>query len=117
MGLPEKEALGSLLLKQLVKGLLRTGKNVRWQRGTRLPSAAQVKLGHLEQCSTKTNISIKRLQDILLHDSADLFPKHKSEFILNFEPHLLVCNYKTFVKLCSSQHILSNHNDKMEAYI
>lgn len=76
-GLPENEALGPLLLEQLVQGPLRTGENVGRQRGAGLPCAAPVQLGHLQHRAAETDISVKRLQDIV----ADFFPKHESELI------------------------------------
>lgn len=86
--LPENEALGSLLLEKLVKCSLCTGENVRWQRGAWLPHAAQVELGDLKQSAARRQKFVKRLQDTLPYDSTDLFPKHKSKFISNFESHL-----------------------------
>lgn len=88
MGLPENEALGPLLLEQLVQGPLRTGENVGWQRGAGLPRAAPVQLGDLEHSAAQTAISVKGLQDTVPHDSADFVPKHESEFIPDFESHL-----------------------------
>lgn len=88
MGLPENEALGPLLLEQLVQGPLRTGENVGWQRGAGLPRAAPIQLGDLEHSAAETDISVKRLQDTVPHDSADFAPKDESEFISYFEPHL-----------------------------
>lgn len=71
-----------------MEGSLRAGEEVRRQRGAGLPGLAQVQLGHLQQGNAKAGMSMKRIQDLSLPDTPDIFPMHRSISIPHLESHV-----------------------------
>lgn len=114
MGSPEDKALGSLLLVKLVKGSLGAGEYVRWQRGARLPGAAEVQLGDLKEGEAGRQVPVKRFTILYLVMQQTYFQYTKANKSLTLD---LICNFKTLETLCLAQHVLSIPNDKMAAYI